>query len=202
MKKIIKFFKKRILSCKIIDKNENSIDCNNIFKLSLKINEWGFYIKQNLVITPLQQKINFSNIMKIIIMLNVENCFTKTLMIRENEQGKYILIFNNGTEMNIIFQKILLLKSPSSLGDTCLSMQENKSYNNYDCQMKFVNNHFIHHLKLYCILRDPKYEFYVDDLKLLGNKFCERNQTLKQYFTKDNLKLMAKTCPKGSFRRD
>ena len=182
------------LSCTIFDKNGNFIDCKNLFKVSLRMKAFEFLIKKTFFLTPLQQKIDSNNFEKIMIIFNVEKCFKKTFFILENEKARHIFYFNNGTELKINFQKSLLLKSSSSFGETCISMLQNKSYNNHDCKMKFINDYLIHKLKYDCIPNDH-IDFYVDDLKLLGNRFCHPNKTLTPYLPGDFSNIMAQRCP-------
>ena len=179
------------LSCTIIDINENYFDCKNIFKKAIQMNELGFYLNYEFNKKLLYQNINVTNmIKKIIIVHNVEKYFTKTLLIRENNIVKYFFYFNNGTEISIKFQKILLINSLSSLKKKCISMEQNKFYDINDCRIKYINNFVINNLSWNCMPRDMRL-FYVDDLKLLGDKFCHPNITFEPYLAN----LLAQSCP-------
>ena len=175
------------LSCTIIDINENFVDCKNIFKIAIQMNEDGFYLNYNFDKRSFYQNINFTSIKKIMIVHNVEMCFTKTLLIRENNRVKHYFYFNNGTEISIKFQKIILLNRSSN--KRCISMEQNKFYDFYDCRIKFMYNFLVNNLKFNCMPRNLKI-FYVDDLKLLV-RFCHPNITLKPYITN----LMTESCP-------
>ena len=183
-----------ILSCTIINKNNNLINCKNIIKIILQIKELEILTLYRFSISSLHQKIDKNSIKKIIIFLNGEKCFVKTLLIREDNIDRYKFFFTSGLEMSIKFQKTLLLKSFSSLNKECISMIENKFYDINDCRMKFTNNYLINKLKFNCMPRD-RIEFYNDDLKLFGNKFCHRNNSNQSYSTGNFEMFINQNCP-------
>ena len=195
------YFRKNIfpeidkITCTIIDLNENFIDCKNIFKIVLQINQVGFYLKFKFQKASLYQNINVNQIRKIRVIQNVQDCFSKKILIRGNNKNKYLFNFNQGTDISMKFQKVILLNSVTSLNNVkCISMIENKSYNLDDCWMIFTKDFLINILKFDCMPRDMV-DFYVDDLKILKNKFCSSNQTLSPYLTKYFHELRHKFCP-------
>ena len=159
------------------------------------MDDGGFYLKYNFQKTSLYQNINVNHIKKIMMIHNVQECFSKQILIRENNINKYLFHYNQGTEISLRFQKLILLNSLSSVNNVkCISIMENKSYDLDNCSMIFKQDYLINFLKLNCKPRDMG-DFYVDDLKIFKDGFCHPNQTLAPYLTEYFFELRNKSCP-------
>ena len=180
------------VSCSIINRNEESLDCSNDFKSLISISRYEFQIIHILKGKSILEKIDSKDILKIMLRFNIDDCYLKFVSLNENGFDKYQYLINVGTKFNIKFQKILLQKSISKKG--CVWIKNNQTHDNFDCKRNYIKDIIMNKLKYKCIPKDIGM-FHLDDLKLIGRNFCEDGKFLFTNLTRHVFKDMLKKCP-------